>query len=76
MVMVTKLLYLLSGVIILATGVYIEIRFVGLIPDLWRWSAVGVAVVYSVIQFYRVLAAEYTGASDNRSVEISQEFNA
>ena len=76
MVMITKLLYLLSGVIILATGVYIEVRFVDLIPDVWRWVAAGGAVAYSLIQFYRVLATEYAGASDNRSIKISQEFNA
>jgi hypothetical protein len=76
MVMVTRLLYLVSGLILLATGIYVESRFTGMLTDIWRMSILLAAGLYFLIQLYRLLTTECTPTAPRSSVELSQQFRA
>jgi len=71
MVMATRLLYLLSGLIVLATGVYVDLRFTGMLSDLSRMSILLVAGLYFLVQLYRLLITECTPTESRSSVELS-----
>ncbi len=74
MLMATRLLYLLSGVIALATGIYVEVRFVEVLPDWSRWLSACGAIAYFLSQLYRLLATEYPRLRRHPSMELPQEY--
>lgn len=74
MVLATRVLYLLSGVLMLASGIYVQLRFTETLSDNVRLAAGMAAVVYFVFQLYRFLAAECTNTRGSTSEEEPRNF--
>ena len=58
MVVATRVMYLLSGVLVLASGVLIEARFCAQLPEFLRSSILIAALAYFGWQLWRLLAVE------------------
>jgi len=58
MVVATRIMYLMSGILILASGLYVQMGFVERLPEALRLVAGLVGIAYFGIQLYRFLAAE------------------
>ena len=68
MVAATRAMYLVSGLIVLVTGIYVDWRFADIISDLGRLIIGLVAFSYFVVQFCRFLSCECTKRVDRSSV--------
>ncbi len=58
MVVATRVMYLLSGVLVLASGVCIQARFCDQLPEVLRSSVLAAALAYFGWQLWRFLASE------------------
>lgn len=62
MVIATRIFNLMSGVLVLVTGLYIELMLDHVWSDGFRWLVVGVSVIYFVVQFgLQVIRPVYAG---------------
>ena len=69
MVMATRIMYLMSGILILASGLYVQMDFAERLPEALRLVAGLVGIAYFGIQLYCFLAAE----SRNRIAAVSMK---
>lgn len=60
MVLATRVLYLLSGVLMLVSGIYVQWRFSETLPNNVRLAAGLATMIYFAFQVYRFLVAECT----------------
>jgi hypothetical protein len=74
MIMATRLLNLLSGLIVLATGGYVGLQFASLIADPLRWTIVGVAVSYFALQVVKFVIAECTRPAPCSSMRVARKL--
>ena len=74
MIMATRLLYMLSGLITLATGGYIGLYFDGLLSEPLRWAIVAAAITYFVLHVVRFVIAECTCPKPCSSIRLSRKL--
>lgn len=61
MVVATRVMYLMSGVLMLASGVYIELSFTTLLSETARLAIALTSMSYFAWRFWRFLNLERTG---------------
>lgn len=74
MMIATRVMNLLSGVLILASGVYIQLRFVEVLSEAARLIVGVAALAYFGLQVYRFLAVEGTKWRGSSSADDPQNF--
>ncbi|MEW5795673.1 MAG: hypothetical protein AB1772_04860 [Candidatus Zixiibacteriota bacterium] len=60
MVVATRLMNLISGVLILASGAYIELGFEAVLSDISRLVIASAALMYFIWRLWRFLGSEVT----------------
>ena len=74
MLLIAKMLYFVSGLIVLMTGVYVEVRFEQTMNEIWQLLVGGLALGYFVMQLVRLLNHE--GRKKDTSAVMPEEFIA
>lgn len=74
MIMATRLLYMLSGLIMLATGGYVGLCFDGLLAEPLRWAIVAGAITYFVLHVIRFVMAECRSPKPCSSIRLSRKL--
>jgi len=74
MLLIAKMLYFVSGLIVLMTGVYVEVRFEQTMNDIWQLLVGGLALGYFLTQLIRLLNHE--DKKKDASTTMPEEFIA
>jgi len=79
MVVATRVMYLMSGVLMLASGVYIELSFASLLSETARLFVALTSMSYFAWQFWRFVNLEWTGqvasATSKRCRKLGLDFS-
>jgi|GEM_PF-7065657 len=76
MLLIAKVLNFVSGLIVLVTGVYVEVRFEQMLSEVWQLLVGGLALGYFSIQLYRLLTEDSQTSTVPTTTASRKEFIA
>ena len=76
MLLIAKVLNFVSGLIVLVTGVYVEVRFEQVLGEVMQIIVAGLALSYFAMQLYRLLTERTATSTTATTTASAEEFIA
>jgi hypothetical protein len=76
MLLIAKILNFVSGLIVLMTGVYVEVRFEQMLSEVSQLLVAGLAFGYFCVQLFRLLTEDGQTSTTSTTTASPKEFIA